>query len=100
MLDRICEEDHCKKLSEFVDIALKKEALILQTKTVAVHTKERVRHMKAENKVIRDKRRVKRKRVMHAMKVIIILKCVPKYRKYKCKICNKIGHLAKVQQQG
>ncbi|KAK2575241.1 hypothetical protein KPH14_012756 [Odynerus spinipes] len=106
ILDRICEEDHTKSLPEIVEVAKKREASILQsnlTKEVEVY---KVNLREANKKEPSESKAFKRKSQQQGEENFApkckhcggtqhsFARC--KYKDYKCKRCNKVGHLIRV----
>lgn len=115
ILDRICEEKHQSSLSELIDVALKKEASLAVTTGPTSADLNRISQYKRTNQNVPLKSsespklstkvggQQQRSTQQHQQAKTCIhcggtnhvfARC--KYRKYKCKNCNKIGHLVKV----
>ena len=105
ILDRVCEADHTTELETLVDIAQKKEAAVLFSKQASTpihqiqYTTKEGTGAKKKNPTQVNKKGTKAQNkdstcnhcggTQHDFG-----KC--KYREYKCKICKKLGHLARI----
>ncbi|KAL7293237.1 hypothetical protein TKK_0013377 [Trichogramma kaykai] len=111
VLDRIFEENHSTPLAETLEIALKKEASLMLSSTTSAeinkvydnksqpaksNTDSKKSRGKSENSKQQQQKQQQQRQVCNACggDNHDFRKC--KYRKYKCKICGKQGHLAKV----
>lgn len=108
VLERVCEEEHTATLQTIVEVALKKEAALMQSRNItavnalSIHKKRAPVTGNHSSKPMEkqwgeqseESGRVGAKcnscgRGGHNFKTC-------KYRKYACKKCKKVGHLAKV----
>ncbi|XP_059047717.1 uncharacterized protein K02A2.6-like [Achroia grisella] len=97
--DRLCEETITRNIKELLDIALNKESAYQENKELVIVNKISSKSNKKQDcSQVYNKQKSDRK-------AQDILKCIHcgkpnhsfakcKYKTYKCKICNKIGHLA------
>ncbi|XP_039314523.1 uncharacterized protein K02A2.6-like [Solenopsis invicta] len=109
ILDRVCEEEHTTTLQSILEVARKKEAaLALSSKAslVDVHNLKSRKAKSAQQVTFQKKKKEEKTGSQHQgskeePKCVhcggtrhIFAKC--KYKTYKCKICSKEGHLAKI----
>lgn len=99
ILDRLCEEDHGRGLNELVDIAIKKEAALNESRRGNFHVD--LNKLKVSDNQRTDSRASK------AYTRNVESKCYHcgkgnhnfsqcKYKTYKCKKCQTVGHLASI----
>ena len=102
ILDRVCEEEHSATLSAIYEAALKKEAAVSTTSSVAVYkveptqiSAETQRLQGHQHKHHRSHKKDSDKKCKHCGGIKHnFVSC--KYREYRCRNCNAVGHLAKV----
>lgn len=105
ILDRLCEEEHTRTINEVLDIALKKEASMKQIAMVEDVNKFKVNkgrfsHSKEPRSQGDYQRQFKNR--THNKKPSNCFVCGKnnhnfnncKYKTYRCKMCNAVGHLA------
>ncbi|CAI6374230.1 unnamed protein product [Macrosiphum euphorbiae] len=111
--DRLCEEEISKELNKIVELAMQKEVTMQSNVPVEVHKVKKWNISKDVKKKVRASEygQIKNKKkptdFSDNSKAAGQGKCFTcglsnhtfsncKYKTYKCKICNKIGHLAKM----
>ncbi|XP_051160432.1 uncharacterized protein K02A2.6-like [Leptopilina boulardi] len=101
ILDRVCEEEHTKQLTEILEIARNREAALLNSKReVPVYSVNLRANKNQKNKFSSKSSEDKQEKT----KFVTCNHCGGsnhdfkhcKYKKFKCNSCKKIGHLAKI----
>ncbi|XP_060804322.1 uncharacterized protein K02A2.6 [Amyelois transitella] len=98
IFERLCEEPITKKLADLLDIALNKEA-VLHERQAPVH-----RVTKSTKSTISQSSKSQGEKQKSTETLLTCIHCGKsnhsfakcKYKKYTCKLCKKVGHLASV----